>query len=150
MNKEVRNRMKGAFLDELNKSKVGGNVDVACTRLGYVRKTVYAWKKADAKFEAEWNDIVFEWKSRKADEAEDGLRKLVLKEHPTAIIFTLKNTRPKEWKDRSEIEHVEKRFKDYGEYKRYCEENGINPDTGLRVSSGSSSVEQSTGNKDIS
>lgn len=139
---DVREEQKKRFLNELNKAEVAGNVQVACFRLGYVRRTVYTWKKQDAKFEAEWNDIVLDWKHRKADEAEDQLRKAVLDRNVTAIIFTLKNMRPKDWKDRSEVEHVEKRFKSYEEYKQYCSEHGIDPESGLRVNSGSSQMEQ--------
>ena len=130
------------FLETLNKDEVGGNVQVACFKGGFTRSRVYEWRKDDSRFEVEWDDIVLKWKLRKADEAEDQLRKAVLDRNVTAIIFTLKNLRPKDWKDRSEVENVAKRFKDYGEYRRYCEEHGIDADTGLRVNSGSSQVEK--------
>jgi len=139
----TQEEQKKIFLETLDSDVVAANVQVACYKTGYNRSTVYEWRKGDAKFEVEWDDICLKWKSRKADEAEDQLRKAVLDRNITAIIFTLKNLRPKDWKDRSEIENVEKRFKDYGEYIKYCEQNGIDPTTGLRVSVGSTPMEQS-------
>lgn len=139
---DIQEEQKKRFLDELKRNEVAGNVHVACTRLGYSRATVYYWKKTDAKFEAEWNDTVLEAKEKMADEAEFQLRNQMLSGNMTAVIFTLKNLRPKDWKDRSEVEHVEKRFKSYDEYIKYCEQNGIDPKSGLRIDSGSSQVEQ--------
>lgn len=139
-----REQLKKVFLKELASDRSTGNVMVACTNTGCTRKTMYEWRKDDPTFARDWDDVVLASKERLAEEAENMLRKMVLKGNPTCIIFTLKNMRPSVWKDRYNNEDggLSGRSKSWEEYVELCKQGGINPDTGLRINQGSSEVEE--------
>ena len=138
-----KEEMKKKFLETLKGEIACGNVTVACDRLGYSRSTIYQWREEDAEFEREWDDIVLECKERLGDEAENVLRKLVLKENVAAVIFTLKNLKQKKWKDRTlhEIDDS-KDPENYAEYLEQCKKYNIDPETGLRLEKEGGKVEK--------
>lgn len=95
-------RDKERFLKELADEKVSGNVTVACRRTTIGRTTAYGWKAADEEFSKKWDSIIIEAAETFSEEAEFALRSQVIKGNVAAIIFTLKNLKPKKWKDKQE------------------------------------------------
>lgn len=125
---------KEKFLETLALKEVLGNVTVACRRLGFGRRTVYQWRSDDAEFERRWDDIVLDSQEELADEAENQLRALVLKQHPTAIIFTLKNFRRQKFHEEKEVKPVDSDPNEsHAKYLEWCKRHNLDPDTGLRL-----------------
>jgi len=104
MDKRQIQKSKKEFLDFL-KEDGGGNISFTCKRLGKNRSTIYLWREKDKKFNVAFTEAVDEGKETLADEAEVSLRSIVRKGDSRAIIFTLKNLRPKKWRDSQVIEH---------------------------------------------
>ena len=96
-------KVKKRFVEFL-KDNGGGNISFTCKRLGINRANIYQWRDADKKFKIFLEEAVDEGKETLADEAEVSLRSIVRKGDSRAVIFTLKNLRPKRWRDSQVIE----------------------------------------------
>ena len=107
--KEEKATIKEKFLELMDTEEVLGNVLMATRRLkdaGHEvgRRTLYYWRNEDKNFADKWEEVSHNANEQFADEAEASLRKLVLTGNPTAIIFSLKNLRRKQWNDMVRVE----------------------------------------------
>ena len=104
MDKKQTQKVKKDFVGFL-REEGGGNVSFSCRKLGKPRATIYLWREKDKGFNEECKKAIEEGKETLADEAEVSLRSIVRKGDSRAVIFTLKNLRPKRWRDSQVIEH---------------------------------------------
>jgi hypothetical protein len=97
---------KEKFLTELASFRSAGNVLVACTALGFARRTVYNWRADDEQFASDWDEAVRDGYEQRAEEAENALRTSITKDHNiTAIIFALKNLKSDKYREKVDVEH---------------------------------------------
>jgi hypothetical protein len=90
------------FLDLL---RAGASVGDAARGVGICRATAYNRRKLDPTFAAAWDEAVEEG----TDRAETVLAQCALNarkdpKYQTSLIFLLKNRRPKQWRDRQEVD----------------------------------------------
>lgn len=107
-------KKRDAFLTELAKT---ANVSEAAARADMSRSAVYAWRREDAEFAAEWDDAVDQAADRMEREA---LRRAVegvdepvyyqgeevgavRKYSDTLLIFLLKAARPEKYRERQDV-----------------------------------------------
>lgn len=95
-----RPALKARFLELLLDEEVLGNVKYAAIKLGINRATLYEWREKDPKFAAAWDEVIPQADDLLADEAENGLLRLIKANNVTAIIYTLNNRRPDRWRAR--------------------------------------------------
>ena len=84
-----------AFLASLRNLPIVGQ---ACAHVGVSRKTVYAWRKRDPAFRADWDEALVDGVEGLEAVAHERARK----KSDTLLIFLLKNLKPDQYKDRWE------------------------------------------------
>jgi len=102
--RERTRKVKKGFIEFL-KDEGGGNISFACRKLGINRSNIYKWRDASKRFKNSIDKAVDTGKETLADEAEVSLRSSVRRGDSRSIIFTLKNLRPKQWRDSQVVEH---------------------------------------------
>lgn len=101
-NELVRQSTKADFLNAL-RGATFGNLSIACKAIGRSRQTMNEWRRVDPEFDGAVQEAVLDGKEQLADIAEHALKKKIDQGDTTAIIFTLKSLRRK----------------DYGEFREY-------------------------------